>query len=51
MVGSSLWLSMFTDDMSRMGWAVLINTKDEAAEASQWVIIQVAGPEGVIREV
>ena len=38
---------MFTDDKSRMRWEVTIKIKDEAAEALQTVVQNVADPEGL----
>ena len=40
-------LAMFTDDMSRMRWVVMIKTKDEAAGALSQVIQDVADLEGI----
>ena len=38
---------MFTDDMSRMRWVVIIKTKNEAADALSQVIQDIADPEGI----
>jgi len=38
---------MFTDDMSRMRWVVIIKTKNEAADALSQVIQDGADPEGI----
>ena len=38
---------MFTDDKSRMRWGVPIKSKDEAKEALQMVVQDVADPEGL----
>ena len=40
-------LAMFTDDMSRMRWVVIVKTKDEVADALRQVIQDVADPEGI----
>ena len=40
-------LATFTDDMSRMRWVIIIQTKDEAANALSQVIQDVADPEGI----
>ena len=37
-------LAMFTDDMSRMRWVVIIKTKNEAADALSQVLQDVAEP-------
>ena len=40
-------IAMFTDDMSRMRWVVLIRTKDEAVDALKQVVEDIADPEGM----
>ena len=40
-------LAMFTDDMSRMRWVVIVKTKDEAADALNQVIQDVTDPDGI----
>ena len=38
---------MFTDDKSRMRWGVPIKSRDEATEAFQTIVQDVADPEGI----
>ena len=37
---------MFTDDLSRMRWVLLIKTKDEASDALKQMVQDVADPQG-----
>ena len=38
---------MFTDDMTRMRWIILMKAKDEVAEALKHLVKEVADPEGL----
>ena len=45
--GGCQYVTMFTDDMTQMRWAIPIKTKDEAVDALRLLVREVADPEGI----